>query len=78
MPAGADLLTELRRYAEGVDLDPARLHQLEERINLLHSLKRKYGATLEAVIEFGAEAAAKLQKLEQRETELALPQSGAG
>ncbi len=66
-----DLLTELRRYAEGIDLDPARLHQLEERINLLHSLKRKYGATVEAVIEFGAEAAGKLQKLEQRETELA-------
>jgi len=65
-----DLLAELRRYAEGIDLDPARLHQLEERINLLHTLKRKYGATIEDVIEFGAESARKLQKLEQRETEL--------
>jgi DNA repair protein RecN (Recombination protein N) len=43
---------------------------MEERLDLIHSLKRKYGATLEEVIAFGAEAARKLQQLEQREAEL--------
>jgi DNA repair protein RecN (Recombination protein N) len=35
-----DLQSGLRRYADAIDLDPARLHQLEERLNLLHSLRR--------------------------------------
>ena len=39
-----------------MDVDPARLAELEERLNLIHSLKRKYGATLAEVIAFGDEA----------------------
>jgi len=66
-----ELQTELSRYADRVDLDPARLAQLEERLNLIHSLKRKYGASLAEVIAFGAEAQARLRSLEQRDAELA-------
>ena len=51
-----ELQAELSRYAEKVDVDPARLAELEERLNLIHSLKRKYGATLAEVIAFGDEA----------------------
>ncbi len=71
--AGAwrELQTQLSRYAEKVDVDPARLQQLEERMDLLHSLKRKYGATLAEVIAFGDEAKRKLQSLESRDAELA-------
>ena len=67
----SDLQAELSRYSDKVDLDPARLQQLEERLNLIHSLKRKYGATLAEVIAFGEEARRKLQSLEQRDAELA-------
>jgi DNA repair protein RecN (Recombination protein N) len=63
--------TELSRYADKVDVDPARLAELEERLNLIHSLKRKYGATLAEVIAFGDEAKQKLQALESRDAELA-------
>ena len=66
-----ELQSELTRYAEKVDIDPARLAELEERLNLLHSLKRKYGATLAEVIAFGDEAKIKLESLESRDTELA-------
>ncbi len=66
-----DLQTELSRYADKVDVDPARLAELDERLNLIHSLKRKYGATLAEVIAFGAEAKTKLQALESRDAELA-------
>ena len=52
-------------------MDPARLGELEERLDLIHSLKRKYGATLTEVIAFGEEARAKLQSLESRDAELA-------
>ena len=66
-----ELQAELSRYADKVNVDPARLAQLEERLNLIHSLKRKYGATLGEVIAFGAEARTKLQSLEARDAELA-------
>ena len=66
-----ELQTELSRYADKVDVDPARLAELEERLNLLHSLKRKYGATLAEGIAFGDEAKQKLQSLESRDAELA-------
>jgi len=66
-----ELQSELSRYADAVELDPARLAELEERLNLLQSLKRKYGPTLTDVIAFGAEAKQKLQSLEQRDAELA-------
>jgi DNA repair protein RecN (Recombination protein N) len=65
-----ELQTELSRYADKVDLDPERLQQLEERLNLLHTLKRKYGANLAEVIAFGEEARRKLHGLEQRDAEL--------
>ncbi len=65
-----ELQESLAKYAEKVDLDPARLQELEERLNVIHSLKRKYGATLAEVISFGATARQKLSQLEQRDAEL--------
>ena len=61
-----DLQSDVARYAERLEIDPARLQELESRLNLLHSLRRKYGD----VIAFGEEAARKLQALEQRDAEL--------
>jgi DNA repair protein RecN (Recombination protein N) len=66
-----ELQAALSHYSDKTDIDPARLQQLEERLNLIHSLKRKYGATLSEVIAFGDEARRKLQSLEQREATLA-------
>ena len=51
-----ELARELELYAEGIDADPARLHTLEKRRDLLHALQRKYGPTLEQVLVAGREA----------------------
>jgi DNA repair protein RecN (Recombination protein N) len=59
-----DLLGTVQTRAERVDLDPAQLRQLEDRLNLVQSLKRKYGGTMEAVLAFGEKAAAQLAALE--------------
>lgn len=69
--AWRDVQGDLAHYLERVELDPARLQQLEERLNLIQTLKRKYGPTLADVIAFGDEARRKLERLEQREAELA-------
>ena len=66
-----ELQGELSRYTEKLELDPAELQLLEERLTLIHSLKRKYGNTLAEVIAFGEQARTKLKALEQRDAELA-------
>jgi DNA repair protein RecN (Recombination protein N) len=65
-----ELQAELSHYSDKLDIDPSRLQELEERLNTIHSLKRKYGASIEDVIAFGDEAKRKLQSLEQRDEEL--------
>jgi DNA repair protein RecN (Recombination protein N) len=49
-----DLALALRRSADGLDTSPARLQQVEDRLALLERLKRKYGPSLERVIETAA------------------------
>jgi len=66
-----ELQAGLSHYADKVDVNPERLQELEERLNLLHSLKRKYGPTLGEVSAFGEVAEGKLQSLKQRDGELA-------
>ena len=65
-----ELARSLVAYADKLDLDPEQLAEMEERVTLLQTLKRKYGATVEAVIEFGEVSAARLQKIEHRGAEL--------
>jgi DNA repair protein RecN (Recombination protein N) len=65
-----DLQSQLGRYVERVDLDPTHLQELEQRLNLLQSLRRKYGGTTGDIIAFGEEAGRKLASLEQRDAEL--------
>ncbi len=65
-----ELARSLVAYADKLDLDPAQLAEMEERVTLLQSLKRKYGATVEAVIEYGETSSARLQKIEHRGAEL--------
>lgn len=66
-----ELQSGLRHYLDSVELDPARLQELEERLNLIHTLKRKYGSSIEEILRFGDDAQKKLQNLEQRDAELA-------
>ena len=48
-----DLAFFLRSYSDAVDASPGRLQEVEDRLALLERLKRKYGPTLDEVIEKG-------------------------
>ncbi len=65
-----DLGAAVADYAERLSLDPVQMKQVEERYNLVQTLKRKYGSTLHEVVEFGAKAAKRLTALEGRDEEL--------
>jgi len=64
---------ELRAYTEGLEADPQRLSQVEERLALIHRLERKYGESTEAILAYHGQAEAELEELrssELRVTEL--------
>jgi DNA repair protein RecN (Recombination protein N) len=48
----SDLATTLRDYQETVEFNPKRLDQVEERLNLIHNIKRKYGENIADVLQF--------------------------
>jgi DNA repair protein RecN (Recombination protein N) len=57
----------LRDYAEKINASPERLSEIEDRLALLDRLKRKYGATVADVIDFGADVSSKLAEIEDRD-----------
>lgn len=65
-----DLAAGLQSYAEELEIEPGELANLEERVSLFETLKRKYGANIAAVIEFGDRAAERLGKIESRGEQL--------
>ena len=62
---------ELRGYADSIEADPQRLAAVEDRLALIRQLKRKYGATVEEVLEHAQRAAAELERLDTSEEEAA-------
>jgi DNA repair protein RecN (Recombination protein N) len=62
-----DLSRDAEGYAAGMESDPKALAGIEERLDAIQGLKRKYGASVEAVLEFGREASEKLAALRNRE-----------
>lgn len=56
----AELSRDLRNYREAIEFNPKRLDQVEERIELIKSLQRKYGQTIEAIVAYGEKSKADL------------------
>ena len=59
-----DFVSQLRSYKDSLEHNPARLEQVNERLNALHHLKRKYGETLEAILRYAEEAGSELQRID--------------
>jgi DNA repair protein RecN (Recombination protein N) len=62
-----DVGATVRDYAGGIHASPEHLAQVEDRLALLDRLKRKYGPTLEAVIQFGVDVSRKFSEVENKD-----------
>ena len=62
-----ELARVLRSYRDGIEYSPDRLDELEERLDLINRLRRKYGSTIEEILAFGERASQELQELDHRE-----------
>lgn len=61
--SSADLMRALRRYRDLVEEDPSRLAAVEERLDRIARLRRKYGDTVDEIIAYGRQAEAQLATL---------------
>ena len=59
----ADLSRSLQDYADSLEFNPERLEEVEDRLELIDNLKRKYGDAIEQIVIFGQEAQAELENL---------------
>jgi len=66
----SEIAYELRGYLENIEFNPARLDQIEERLNTLNFLKRKYGGSVESVKAYLQKAKDELSKVETVEDQI--------
>jgi DNA repair protein RecN (Recombination protein N) len=61
--SAADLARDLRAYLEAIEFNPRRLAEVEERLNLIHLLLRKYGGSIPSALAFAADARRQLDQM---------------
>ena len=59
----SDIIHDLRSYLEEIEFNPKRLDEVEERLDLIHLLTRKYGGNIPAVIAYGKDAKKQLETI---------------
>ncbi len=65
-----EVADSLRGYAEGLDADPMRLSVIEDRLAVIQRMKKKYGGTIEAVLETHDRVKQELEQLGGSDSDL--------
>jgi DNA repair protein RecN (Recombination protein N) len=65
-----DVTSALRAELDGMEYDPQRLIEIEERLNEINQLKRKYGKTIEEIVEYAAKIEEEIETLQNKETHI--------
>ncbi|MBQ2756054.1 MAG: DNA repair protein RecN, partial [Oscillospiraceae bacterium] len=74
-----EMLNDVRSYSDDIEFDPMLLDSIERRLDIIYRLKRKYGGSIEEILDFGEDARKRLddisfsdEKLEKLKKELNL------
>ncbi|MBE7013031.1 MAG: DNA repair protein RecN [Ruminococcaceae bacterium] len=59
----SDKIRSLRKYIDTLTYEPYELEQVEDRLDLIYNLKRKYGTTIELIKEYLADARAEADSI---------------
>ncbi len=63
----SELAAEVQAYQQKLEFNPQRLNEVEERLELIHMLKRKYGDSIANVLATRARAEAQLEQISHSE-----------
>lgn len=65
-----EVALQLRDYRDRIEFNPERLERVERRLDTLHALRRKYGTTVENILDYYEDIKSKLNKIEHHDEEL--------
>lgn len=67
-----DVAFQLRDYRDGIESDPERLSIVEDRLDLINGLKRKYGETIPDILAYLEQTIKERDKIENRDEMLTM------
>lgn len=67
-----DLSRDIKAYGSNIEHDPERLQEVDNRIQLLNQLKKKYGDTIQEIIEYQKQIASSMEAVENWEEKKAM------
>nr|WGD74991.1 DNA repair protein RecN [Bacillus subtilis] len=65
-----DATFQMRNMLDELEFDPERLNYIETRLNEIKQLKRKYGATVEDILEYASKIEEEIDQIENRDSHL--------
>jgi DNA repair protein RecN (Recombination protein N) len=65
-----DLAIEMANYADGIEYNPVRLNQVEERLELINKLRRRYAPSIEEILAYAENARIELNGIENSDERL--------
>ncbi|WP_071460078.1 DNA repair protein RecN [Bacillus massilinigeriensis] len=65
-----DCARSLRSELDGLEFDPGRLNEIEERLNEMNGLKRKYGRTIEEILEYASAIEEEIETIQNKEVHI--------
>jgi DNA repair protein RecN (Recombination protein N) len=65
-----DLARSLRNELDILEFDPERLNEIEDRLNEINQLKRKYGKTIEEILEYSAKIEEEIEIIQNKESHI--------
>jgi DNA repair protein RecN (Recombination protein N) len=66
----SEIAADLQNYLDELEFNPDRLNHIEERLELINSLKRKYGDDIAAILQFRENAEAELEQISSSEARI--------
>ncbi|TFE03185.1 DNA repair protein RecN [Jeotgalibacillus salarius] len=65
-----DSAREIRQHLDGLEFDPERLQLIEDRLNEINQLKRKYGASIEEIMEYFSSIEEEIEAITNKDSSL--------
>lgn len=65
-----DAARSLRNELDILEFDPERLNEIEDRLNEINQLKRKYGKTIEEILEYSAKIEEEIEIIQNKESHI--------
>lgn len=65
-----DIATDIRNYRDNVEFEPSLLEEIEKRLDQLNKLKRKYGNSIEEILDYREKISNELEEIESSQNRI--------